>query len=786
MPSSFPSPEEVRTDARRCADKLFRDYDTLQDIVQRHEDTIRKRWNKKSNVQRKNILQEAWPNMPARHRPDVAAWKAHSKEKMPFMWPSINLEDLTKPRNMLIFLHARGRHPPSEFVHADLERAKFGEKRGVTMPAFLNDYTMYFHDRHTPSTYGELVSWDDDDDSFEDMTNGMGMHPGHGLQALEIQQRIYSFLVKWCRLLLRDIEDLTASDVVADPGPPKDVLKESGITSLEVMSMEAQYAVPGHLDFKRLKGILAAERNSREDHVWTLREDPSYFAEIMQGCAEHRQEMILDTNGRKHPTLTQPGQALFWNRVLGNVVLEAHFNLATFDSILKQVEVLEEMYDTYKNTLKPNKDLPAKFFKAFQDVRFTLEAIVTDYANALKMAFFPSPPMRRYCFREPQRPDTTKMQVGFDPSNAPRTVRDLVAMVSTLFNPKDIFLMGLHTVTDELEHMLRSDDSVGSLISPYVAARLSTLSVISECLHQLHLFQPWARKIEDDMEENSGEVRSRYQQRFSDWTAVIPVNFERTQMYQLADPTDEKFSYPIYRRRNNANIDRLRRSEANLDALWEAVDQHYKTNARGKSQQDLIAHLLGSDRTLQRTAPWVDQEKTKENKKPQEEEGIVNKPFSLIFHDRTNKVVSDFNRASLSDKPPKLKTRGTPASANGELATEIPHTTDAALIAKKYIVDKRAHKVFKALFHSPYNPNLPGEIPWLDFIHAMVTMGFEAEKAHGSAWNFYPKKVNFDVERSIQFHEPHPEKKIPFRVSRRYGRRLNRAYGWSGEMFVLA
>jgi hypothetical protein len=38
------------------------------------------------------------------------------------------------------------------------------------------------------------------------MMNGVGMHPGHGLKALEIQQRIWSFLVTWCELMLSDIQ----------------------------------------------------------------------------------------------------------------------------------------------------------------------------------------------------------------------------------------------------------------------------------------------------------------------------------------------------------------------------------------------------------------------------------------------------------------------------------------------------------------------------------------------------------------------------------------------------
>lgn len=72
---------------------------------------------------------------------------------------------------------------------------------------------------------------------------------------------------------------------------------------------------------------------------------------------------------------------------------------------------------------------------------------------------------------------------------------------------------------------------------------------------------------------------------------------------------------------------------------------------------------------------------------------------------------------------------------------------------------------------------------WSDFLHALVSTGFRAEKLYGSVWQFVPTKI--DVERSIHFHEPHPGGKMPYWVARRFGRRLNRAYGWESGMFVL-
>lgn len=66
----------------------------------------------------------------------------------------------------------------------------------------------------------------------------------------------------------------------------------------------------------------------------------------------------------------------------------------------------------------------------------------------------------------------------------------------------------------------------------------------------------------------------------------------------------------------------------------------------------------------------------------------------------------------------------------------------------------------------------------------MSSTGFAIEKLYGSVWQFTPSDL--DVERSIQFHEPHPSGKIPFRMARRYGRRLFRAYGRHAGMFKLA
>jgi hypothetical protein len=71
-------------------------------------------------------------------------------------------------------------------------------------------------------------------------------------------------------------------------------------------------------------------------------------------------------------------------------------------------------------------------------------------------------------------------------------------------------------------------------------------------------------------------------------------------------------------------------------------------------------------------------------------------------------------------------------------------------------------------------------------LYTMASIGFVPEKLYGSVWQFSPDPEKLAVERSIQFHEPHgANTKILYRIARRYGRRLNRAYGWDGSSFAL-
>lgn len=106
----------------------------------------------------------------------------------------------------------------------------------------------------------------------------------------------------------------------------------------------------------------------------------------------------------------------------------------------------------------------------------------------------------------------------------------------------------------------------------------------------------------------------------------------------------------------------------------------------------------------------------------------------------------------------------TTSECSGLIDVAEPLSEDIQLTLK---LKNRAFKVFKTLFYTPSQPDLPGEIPWADFLCTIASTNFSPEKLYRSVWQFTPLKL--DVKRGVQFHELHPIGKIPFRIARRMG-----------------
>jgi hypothetical protein len=248
------------------------------------------------------------------------------------------------------------------------------------------------------------------------------------------------------------------------------------------------------------------------------------------------------------------------------------------------------------------------------------------------------------------------------------------------------------------------------------------------------------------------------------------MNTSLTGITQYGMPSGGKFTYPSDKRRTKQNTEKMIVAEKNLDHFWSLYDARWKRLVGKTINASMGEHVpIHRGQPLERTGPWIEPVQ-----KP--EKGEI-RPFTPLEIPQA----TYYNPTILVAKT-KLKTKGVASkesdsqpspSAAGEQPDKQP-------LLK---VDKRTLKVFSTVFHIPNTSDQPGEIAWRDFLYAMASTGFAPQKLYGSIWQFTPR--NLDVERSIQFHEPHPGVKLPFTWARRIGRRLWRAYGWYGGMFAL-
>ncbi len=606
MPSSMPTAEEARRESLERSTNVLSGWNTLRQILERHEEVLRKRWLKKTKSQRTSIVLRAWPKMSAAHRPDFTALTKEGQYKTQgtkfreaYMWPYMNVEDLVKGKSLLLFLNSRGRNPPHMFAHADFDAGRLGHVSGAVMPAFLNLHTMLLEGESVES-YGRLVSWDDDEDAMMNCMSGIAHQPGTGLMVLEIQEKIFQFLIECCHAILHDLDrDSLISEAVIKSEPPP-LRDTSEYPTLAMMAAEAPYRLPAQVNFGHLKALITAKRTSAEDHIQSLREDPGYFADTLADWSEHRQEKLLDTNGARHPVLDTP---LFWQRVIGNVLMDAYGALTVWDILHGHIDRLVALQEKYSDTVTPKKTLPAEYIKALLTFRYDLGQASKGLISLLKTGFPASPPIRPSFVREPHVSGSTMIRV-MSKGGSDQSTKRLMWLFNTLWTDSQLQLVGLPGLMDEIEYLVQSDPKEKAMLSPWVAREVSDLGLVARALHELEIYQPWAAGFDHVWATECGtEIEAEFPRRFGAFAEAERNLKEASLVKALAQygaPNDGRFFYPSDKRRTKQTTESMRQAESNLDLFWETVDEHYRRKT-GRT----IDQTLGV-RQLERTPEWVE------------------------------------------------------------------------------------------------------------------------------------------------------------------------------------
>lgn len=214
--------------------------------------------------------------------------------------------------------------------------------------------------------------------------------------------------------------------------------------------------------------------------------------------------------------------------------------------------------------------------------------------------------------------------------------------------------------------------------------------------------------------------------------------------------------------------------------------------------------LIAQSRSLQRTPPWESHPASQVDSAPTatkaEEDDIVNVAPSGILSDcDPNARLARPTRAELMVTTPtrldKPKTKGvaTPTTTESTgLRCSNLSLDEQPPVPKVFFVNKRAYKVFAIILHVPDGHPITADVPWIELLNAMSSLGFATEKLYGSSWQFTPppdlpaingSRNNNKKHQPIQLHQPHPSPKLRYWEAKRFGRRLSRHYGWDGSMF---
>jgi hypothetical protein len=537
--------------ASSLGSNICKDYKTLNATIVRHEALMRKRWLKKSAYQRRAVLLEAWPGMVESHRPDFMeiandleeALCTRDRDDLPSdacTWPYINLEDLMKPRSLLILLNTRWRNVPMWFALSEHEFSPFAETSPCGHEPELEKYKLYFSRVPEPASYGKTVL-DADHDEYPNDTDGFNDCMRPALHVLYIQERIMRFLVECCRNILHDISDerCMSAPVLEEPSTSELSLRDDvGHLSFADSLAVAPYRNRRSLDIPRLRIYIESLLTNAKDHLWALREDPSYLHDTILELADHRYEMIPDSMGRIHPSVDTVAHKA---SLVHSMILDAYQMLCLWQEMSEVLEELETVrFDTSSD----------QFASLMSGLRCRVGRACKLLGQKVRLYAFSGPTMRTMRRRQ----DKMKVKDGkecFVVSSESQSCRSVGEMlVRTIFDCFDSEIKrrqeygrSFHML-DNLDMLIRKNETVRTLISPQLATVITQLSLASECLfqHSLWLQTPLAAGV--DLYANH-----EHKYDFEGWMHQIcdghfPVH--------LIDPARGKLRYPIHKARNRS------------------------------------------------------------------------------------------------------------------------------------------------------------------------------------------------------------------------------------------
>jgi len=731
----------------------------LNTLMQRYEAVIQKNWLMRSKSKRRSILRHVWPDIrtaririfeASRQRYDTDEPNTDERLRKHILSPEINLEQLETDHNLLLFLNSRGRHNPEIFVQRDIG-TDFSRNwiKAVNHPPKVLGYTIALGG-HDIVRYGRLVEWTSrPNDGYSIYRHGLGCLPAEGLLTIELQQRTLDFLLGCCEEILsaKELEDDTVQK--EPPALPRD----NG--SWDLLKATAPYLVPEKMNLPRLSKLVHGRITRFEDHLFSLHENPQYFADWLSDEINHKKNPSKYV-GADYVALGH------LDRLLIKALSTTYESLLCWRELLRCINVMHELQEEYKSQLHVMKPLPKKLCKEVKATVYLLQFMSHQHAFKAAKSSAASDPVRARATETGGDDDELTVVLSWITQMLGQDIRNpCVGEALPAFELPNTLLQ---PVLDDLEYIATKDQKQAGRFTAFVIDQWTNSFLLSEIASQVvRGYTPWLNPIWWNVDQSQ---LARDVEAVLEPTAIFAESLCAPSGLNVAEPGDKRYKYPIHEERSAENVAILQTSERYLDSLWLQIE----CEPDAKAALDIIYPIQQGD--LQRTPDW-------------------GKPHDVKFK-KEQQLKSEEARGpgeSAPTSPPrrrrrKVKKRGKPDTPESPLVDEpeqeaaAPPTLDAPGVMH---VDRRSYNVFSTLFHMPNERNKSGDIAWTEFLYAMRSVGFGWQRLAGSAWEF----TELSTDRSIQFHQPHPSPRVTFEVIKIIGKRLHKKFGWTGQMFAL-
>jgi hypothetical protein len=168
--------------------------------------------------------------------------------------------------------------------------------------------------------------------------------------------------------------------------------KEGEWPSAIDLACETPYLAPQQINFGRIQSLIQARLRKWKDYAWAMREDPSFFVDVVGDWSEQSSTKILSETKKVHPDLTSAlGKQNFWNRTIISAINEIHENLIMWDIVSKRIDIIMYMEDQDDK----DDDDDDQFEDAVRELKLLLEKrVIEKMQRELGFILPSSPPMR--------------------------------------------------------------------------------------------------------------------------------------------------------------------------------------------------------------------------------------------------------------------------------------------------------------------------------------------------------------------------------------------------------